>query len=417
MIRHRDLVQGKEYPDDPGMHNPHHNTYTNVTYRQNPSFCERVKQSLVAVVIGLLLIFVASVLLFWNEGRAVQTAKSLDEGLRVLVPLKTVEVAFDNNNGHLVYLQGNLHAESGVYDPFFKLSVQATKLRRTVEMYQWVEHETKREVNEGDRTREERDYSYSLEWRQDLVSSSSFYSSIGHENPSSMPLMSETFTNRKVQVGTFYLSEGLVDQISDFKEIPPSSGIKPGDPWVHYRQGYHYQSFGSPQPGDVRVRLEFAGLLSASPLGPPADVSIVAHQQENHLGKYQTEAGDELEILHVGLITAEDIFAKAHTQNTLLTWAARFGGWLLMFVAFGCLTSIVTTLVDWLPIVRELVAMGVWTLNAALSISLSLTVIALGWIRYRPWLGLSILVMAVTPFFFTRLRSLLSPSSSRHRHV
>ena len=49
------------------MHNPRSDTYTNVTYRQNPSFCERVQQSLVAVIIGVLLIVVASVLLFWNE--------------------------------------------------------------------------------------------------------------------------------------------------------------------------------------------------------------------------------------------------------------------------------------------------------------------------------------------------------------
>jgi hypothetical protein len=46
-------------------------------------------------------------------------------------------------------------------DKEFGVSVGAVKLKRTVEMYQWVEHETRREVNEGDRTREETEYSYS----------------------------------------------------------------------------------------------------------------------------------------------------------------------------------------------------------------------------------------------------------------
>ena len=45
------------------------------------------------------------------QGRAVQTAKSLDEGLNVVVRLETTDVAFDNNNGRLVYLQGSLQSK------------------------------------------------------------------------------------------------------------------------------------------------------------------------------------------------------------------------------------------------------------------------------------------------------------------
>jgi hypothetical protein len=61
--------------------------------------------------------------------------------------------------------------------------------------------------------------------------------------------------------------------------------------------------------------------------------------------------------------------------------------------------------VDWLPIVRELVAAGVHVMNLALSISLSLTVIAIGWITYRPLLGIALLAMAATPFIMTKCRS------------
>ena len=41
--------------------------YTNVTYRRNPGFFERVSQSLFGIIIGLVLMLVASGLLFWNE--------------------------------------------------------------------------------------------------------------------------------------------------------------------------------------------------------------------------------------------------------------------------------------------------------------------------------------------------------------
>lgn len=61
--------------------------------------------------------------------------------------------------------------------------------------------------------------------------------------------------------------------------------------------------------------------------------------------------------------------------------------------------------VDWLPIVHELVAIGVTMMNLTLSISLSLTVIAIGWIAYRPLMGIAILAMAATPFFMAKFKS------------
>ena len=69
--------------------------------------------------------------------------------------------------------------------------------------------------------------------------------------------------------------------------------------------------------------------------------------------------------------------------------------------------------VDWLPIVRNIVALGVCMMNLSLSISLSLTVIALGWIRYRPLLGFTILALSMTPFILSKLRQ---TNSSRSRY-
>lgn len=41
-----------------------------------------------------------------------KTAKSLDEGLNVVLPLETVDVAFDEHNGKLVHLSGPLHTKA-----------------------------------------------------------------------------------------------------------------------------------------------------------------------------------------------------------------------------------------------------------------------------------------------------------------
>ena len=64
--------------------------------------------------------------------------------------------------------------------------------------------------------------------------------------------------------------------------------------------------------------------------------------------------------------------------------------------------SIVT--VDWVPIVRDLVMLGMTTLNMTLSIFLSLTVIAFSWIRFRPLLGGTLLLCAALPFVINKIR-------------
>lgn len=382
-------------------------SHTRVSYRRNPNFCERIGNSLVGILVGIVLLFVACALLFWNEGRAVQTAKSLEEGLSAVVPLENINVPFNDNNGKLVHLSGPLKTDKSLYDPSYNIRINAVKLRRTVEMYQWVEHESKREYNEGGQTRTETTYSYSLEWRSDLVRSLSFDNSVGHNNPTSMPVQSQLYTADSVYVGEFELSEGLISKITSFRKINPSSLPPPSDPQIQLLDGVYYHSYNprNPQVGDLRVTFEFAGLSGESLSGTAEIVSIVARQIGSRLTSYQTLAGDVLEMLYVGRFSAKEIFGKEQQTNTLITWGVRFGGWLLMFVGFGCLTSIISTLVDWLPIIRELVAAGVGVMNLALSISLSLTVIAIGWITYRPLLGIAILAMAATPFIMTKFRA------------
>lgn len=379
---------------------------TRVTYRKNPNFLERIGSSLAGILVGIALIGVSCYLIFWNEGRAVQTAKSLEEGLNSVVPLGSADVVFDKNNGKLVHLTGPLQTDKFLFDDTYNVAVHAVKLRRSVDMFQWVEEERKREVNEGSQTREETTYSYSTEWKSELVRSSSFYNPNGHHNPESMYVSSQQKIAPDPQVGSFFLSSGLIGSITNYRKLIPQEN--PKDVGVKLLDGvfYHSQDPMHPEVGDFRVTFEYAGRSGkeSAKLGPPDVVSIIARQLKHSLIPYQTNAGDSLEILYIGDLTAQQIFAKEQSQNAMLTWALRGAGWLLMFIGFSCMTSIVNTLVDWLPIVREIVNFGMATLNFSLSLSLSLAVIALGWIRYRPLLGVTILALAATPFVLSYLR-------------
>lgn len=400
----------QRFPDDPGQH-VGEDTYRQTTYRTNPSFCDRVRSSLVAIIVGIGLLTAASGLIFWNEGRAVQTAKSLQEGLDMVHEVQNTEVAFAENNGKLIYLSGPLRTSNILVDDDYGISINAVKLKRTVEMYQWVEEEHTREIKEADRTRKETTYSYSKYWRAGVVRSSQFANPTGHHNPTDISIKSLTLTAGRSSVGNFHLSEGMVGKIRNFRQLhlkePPKS-----DTSTKLLGGriHHGKDPLQPEVGDLRVMFEFAGLAETetNELGDPDIVSVIGKQDENRVQEYQTEAGDKLEILYMGSFTAKQIFGQEMAQNSFLTWAMRFGGWLMMFVGFGCVTRIIVTLVDWIPFVRDLVNLGVTTFNAILSISLSLTIIAFGWIWYRPLLGCFVLGLAALPFILSRRRAVAS---------
>ena len=57
------------------------------------------------------------------------------------------------------------------------------------------------------------------------------------------------------------------------------------------------------------------------------------------------------------------------------------------------------------PLLRDIVALGTMTLCMTSAIGMSLTVIALAWIRYRPWLGLTVLTLALLPFVVAKYRT------------
>lgn len=387
-------------------------------YQRNPNFCERIQSSLVAFLFGLVLLAAGSCMLFWNEGRAVQTAKSLDEGLRLTVSLPTSQIVSMENNGKLVHLKGPLHTDKILQDEEYNIGIKAVKLRRSVEMYQWVEHEHETKHDEGNgQTRVEKSYSYTQEWRSDIVRSSSFDNSFSYMNPTEMSVQPMTYEAESVYVGQFLLSKGLVSKVTNFQHLRANHAmIKNSNLKVFDGFFYHGNDPTKPQVGDLRVKFEFAGISGDTSHGPPDQVSIVARQMNNNLLPYQTLAGDPLEILYVGSLTAQEIFNKEKMSNTMLTWGLRFLGWLIMFFGFSCLTAIITTLVDWIPIVRELIGLGVCLMNVSLAISLSLTIIAVAWIFYRPWLGITLLVLGMIPFIMPRLSGSQSPPPySRYR--
>ncbi|KAL7407486.1 hypothetical protein ABVT39_009335 [Epinephelus coioides] len=379
-----------------------------VSSQSNPGFLERLSETAGGTVVGIGLFFLSFYVLFTNEGRALQTTSSLNEGLSQVVSLEPFSSLDLQNNNRLVHLSAQLRTAQPLHDPNYRVVVQAVKLKRQVEMYQWVEYRESKDYQENGETKTETTYNYNTEWKSELVNSRNFDKEIGHQNPSAMAVESVTVVAPEVRVGPFSLSKGLVEQIDNFQTLSLRDFSAFNlDPFLSIDDDYFYhtQNPRRPEVGDVRVRFSFAGLSTEmSPFGPAQTVSVVAKQSGDQLKAFKTKSGDTLEILYLEELSAQEVFEKEHQYNSMKTWGLRAAGWLLMFLSIQLTMRIIYTLVDWVPLLRDLVSVGLKIFALCVSCSLSLLTIGVGWLFYRPLVAAALAALALVPVFLARSR-------------
>ncbi|KAL2091586.1 hypothetical protein ACEWY4_013849 [Coilia grayii] len=385
------------------------NQHSRVTSRAKPGFLERLSETAGGMVVGLGLFALSFYVLFTNEGRALRTAASLDEGLSQVVSLDPYSALTPQYHNHLVHLSAKLRTAQALHDPNYRVALQAVKLKRHVEMYQWVEYQESRDYVEDGEQKSETTYTYNTEWKSEVINSRNFDKEIGHMNPSAMAVESVTVVAPEVWVGPFSLSKGFVEQINNFQTLSlvglPLSHV---DPFLTVDGDYFYHTPNPrrPEVGDVRVSFSYAGLSGEGTWpGPAQTVSIVGMQKGEQLMPFKTKSGVILEILYMEELTAEEVFEREHQHNTMKTWALRVGGWALMFLGVSLTVRIIYTLVDWVPILRELVSLGLKVFALCVSSSLSLLTIAAGWLYYRPLVAILIGALALLPILLARSRA------------
>ncbi|XP_043563496.1 transmembrane protein 43 [Chiloscyllium plagiosum] len=390
-------------PNQPGSSRDEH---VKITNQRKQGFLERLGETTGGMLVGVLIFIFSFYLLFTNEGRCVRTQNSLNEGLSLVVSLSDVFTPLPQNDGKLAHLTGSLMTLQPLYDPNYGISLHVVKLQRRVEMYQWVEYGDSRDYEEDGEKKIETRYSYNTEWKSEVVNSRSFDREIGHKNPSSMPVESFTAVASDVNVGNFHFSKGLIDKVNTFKRIRlakfegPHSDIVVSDDYF-----YHSSNPRHPEVGDLRVSFYYAGLSGEwSFMGRPDVVTVVARQQGDQLLPYQTQSGNVLELLYEESLSATEVFEREHAANSMLTWGLRFAGWMLMFLGMKLMTKIFHAIVDWVPIIRDLVSLGLTVFAGCVATSLTLLTIALGWLFYRPLVALLLGCFSLVPILIVKSR-------------
>jgi len=361
---------------------------------RSTSWFGRIGRSIVGVLIGLLLIVLMVVGLFWNEGRAVQTARSLAEGAGAVVSVgaDAVDAA---NEGRLVHVSGPVAAGAGLSDPDFGIAAQGVRLSRQVEMYQWKEDsrsETTKKLGGGEDT--VTTYTYSKVWSDGPIDSSGFKKPDGHQNPS-MEIGSRTFQIPDGKLGAFDLDKPVIDRIGGDKDFALSvdqteavSAAYRGTKRVSIVDGKVYLGFNptSPALGDYRIGYEL------SPLGA---ISVVGRQAGSRFEPYQTAAGDRLLMVDVGIVPADRMFAEAKTANTVVTWLLRAAGILLLALGFGLFFAPLGVVLDVIPLLGGFARLGTGLAAVLLAVLVGAATIGIAWFWYRPLLALGIVAAGV----------------------
>ncbi len=351
---------------------------------------------------GGVLFLISFPLLWWNEGRAVQTYLSLQEGRGAVVAVQP-DPPDPANDQRLVHLSGLATTTETLSDPLLGVSAQAIRLTRKAETLQWVEEkksEQRKKLGGSEET--VTTFSYEKEWRENLVASDSFKDPSAHQNPSTLRIESASWQASDVRLGGFQLSDRLASKIARTESVPLTQEVIDRLPAELHGEArlndlglYMGADPGSPAVGDVRVTFSKV---------PPADVSIVAQQSGNRLGPFQTRAGDPLEMLEAGIVSPDGMFASAEKANTMLTWFLRVLGLFLMFLGLMLMMRPLRVLADVVPLIGTLAGIGLGLIAFAVAAPLSILTIALAWISHRPFLGIGLLILCGATFFFLAVR-------------
>lgn len=367
-----------------------------ITEVSSQSVFGRIGNSFVGVLVGLALIIGSVVLLFWNEGRAVATAKSLREGAAAVIDVPSDNVNSANET-KLVHVTGDTSVTDSIEDPLFTISEAALRLRRNIQVFEWKEKkESKKRDKVGGGSETTTTYSYEKVWSPDLTKSSGFKSPDDHRNPAKLEVPKKEFVAKDATLGQYKLTAEIIAMIPGDetlavtdKQLANISSNLESKLKVEGDEFYLGADPANPEIGDEKI--SFTVLR-------PGTVSIVAAQSKHSFAPYTTQNGREIELVEAGNVPAAQMFAHAQAANRTLTWILRAVGFAAMFFGGMLLLGPISALAHILPFLGSLVEMGFAIVAFFISAILSMLVIATAWIVYRPLLGVLLIAAAIGCF-------------------
>ena len=358
------------------------------------SYGSRLGNSLKGILVGLALFVAATVLLWWNEGRAVKTSKMLKAAETECVDVASVASLDPALEGKLIHATAVAKTDEILTDPTYGVSVNAIRLVRDVEYYQWVEHsssETKDKIGGGQETTTT--YTYSMEWVGGPIDSGNFkdpdYQS---KNFVRTTVPDNTVTAEKVEFGAYVLPPAMVGAIPASTSVNLPASLGNGiDTFVDGSTVYYGENPQTPAVGDVRVSFSEADGGTASILGQVVGNTFEPFKHKN---------GKSLMVLKMGEHSQESMFESEKAANKMWMWILRIIGIILVVAALRMTFSILVTILKVLPPLAKVAELGVNLVTGVVGFVWALLVILIAWVAYRPLLAVALALVIAALIYF-----------------
>ncbi len=421
-----------------------------VTISEPVGFLQKLGGSIKGIGFGLALIVAATTLLYWNEGRAVKAMGAIGEAELATVDLPNIDSIDSSFNGKLVYATGQAQTNDVLSDQLFGISTTGIRLERALEYFQWVESsETKTTKTADGKEQKTTTYSYTQEWVDAPINSSSFYNQTNHENSVILQSMAEDekWQATNVAFGAYSLPKIMIDSIRKTENMPLELGadqIAKIDALLvkvapiiqnnvtnqnynynqnnnvnqnynfNQNQGYQSQNMTNQVSPAVSIEPEkrvhvrdhviYLGKSEANPVigdvrisyfkTPNTNISFVAKIHGNTFEQFIASNGNRFISVKSDQVSKEMIFQSAKDSASMTTWIFRVVGIILAFVGVKLIFGPIALIANYVPVLGSIVDLGVGLISSMLGFAWSFTVIALAWIRFRPILAIALLVIA-----------------------
>ena len=423
------------------------------TETKTTGYGTRVGNSFKSIGTGFILFCAATALLWWNEGRAVKTAKMLEEAGGAWVEMPNPDKKDAALDGELVCGTAMATTADSLGDAQFGVGEKGIiALKRRVEYYQWVEHaESKSEDKLGGKEVTTTTYTYSQQWVSSPVQSSQFKDP-AYQNKNTVLTTVEDADQwaENVTFGAYKLPEGLIHSISSSEAFDLAINENllaqfDKSTQTAYERFYGVQTKAQqpaqPQQNVVlsdsakavadslqavndsinkamenaqnKKDLEYVhqagnvlyfGRVPGSPqVGDvrvtfekivPAKVTVMAVVDGDSFKAFKAKNGKRFQTLVMGKKTGDEIIEDAEDANSTLTWILRIVGIMLVISALKMIFGFLTMILKVVPFLASIMGFGVGIVCTVIGVVWSLIVIAIAWIFYRPVLGIILLVIA-----------------------
>ena len=343
---------------------------------------------------GLLLLVIGIGLLWWNEGRTVKTQSGINEASKNFTQIKSdkIDTKYD---GKLISTNGNLDLTESpeLKDDKFGITIKSAKLERYVEMYQWEEHCTTNDNNV-------RKCHYEKVWEDRAINSSNF-DKPDHNNPEEMPYENTTYVADNAKLGKFTIPTELLNNLSTNKtknedELKTEYNKSVENLKISGKYLTNAEDIEKPEIGNIRISFKYSDAKK---------ISVLAVQNDNSFKQYTAKKGKVIYVIKEGTYTGKEILQQMTKQNKFLKWLLRGIGTLLVIMSIASLFDPIQKLANFIPIVRNIVSIGIGIVSFVIGLAISLLVIAIAWFRYRPILSIVLIAIVIGLIVFLKTRN------------